>query len=120
MSRENLMVQIGEVRQLVTRGQASIGDVVALLGEIAEALDGRERVLSLTEALDAEYCYLEVRETGRVPIVSLGMPNGKGEVLVYRFRAAPNVAQQEEYGVEWRCWDQRPSEARRKAVAWKD
>lgn len=120
MGRESLMVQIGEVRQLVQHGQASIGDVVALLGDIAEALDGRERVLSLAEALDAEYCYLEVRETGRVPIVSLGMPNDKGEVYVYRFRASPNLARQEEYGVEWRCWDRRPSAARRQEVAWKD
>lgn len=120
MSRENLMVQIGEVRQLVQHGQASIGDVVALLGEIAEALDGRERVLSLTEALDAECCFLEVRGVARMPIVSLDMPDAEGVLLIRRFRANPERARTEAYGSGWRCWDARPGAARRQEVAWKD
>ena len=120
MSREKLMVQIGEVRQLATRGQHGLSDVVTLLGEIAEALDGHERVLPFADALEAECCWLEVRGVARMPIVSLDMPSGFGELLIRRFRADPELARADEYGTTWRCWDARPGMARRQEVAWND
>ncbi len=84
-----------------------------------EALKAQEpRVMSLEEALAADYVYLEIKLHASLPcdccILAID-PDGGILPLRKGFCA---YLDGEEYGQTWRCWTQRPSEEQRRAEPW--
>ena len=80
------------------------------------------RVMTLEEACVQDVCWLEWRKRGRKPVACrvIMRKDYAGQPLpyVYRFFEEPTGYSKKNYGKDWRCWTQRPTDEQRKAVKW--
>ena len=77
----------------------------------------KARVMTLEEADEADVCWLEVKNAGRIVPIRVAVMK-IGSVSIGRFRAASETAMASDYGTIWRCWSARPTNAQREAVKW--
>lgn len=82
------------------------------------------RVLTLEEACVQDVCWLEWRKRGRKPVACrvIMRKDYAGQPLpcVYRFFEEPTGYSKKNYGKDWRCWTQRPTDEQRRATPWKN
>ena len=76
------------------------------------------RVMTLEEAYEADVCWLEGRDVGRIIPCRLYKQAGSITVTVRKLIASPEDLFIDDYGIEWRCWSLRPTDALREAVKW--
>lgn len=84
-----------------------------------EALKAQEpRVMTLEEALAADYVYLEIRLHPNLPCECCILAvESDGDILALK-RGFGGYLDREEYGETWRCWTARPDKATREATPW--
>ena len=91
-------------------------DANMLISELLKAQEAR--VLTLAEALAADYVYLEIRLHASLPcdccILAID-PDG-GILPLHKGFCA--YLDGEDYGIDWRCWTARPTEEQREATPW--
>ena len=98
---------------------ATVKMIEDALDTIEDALKAQGlRMMTLEEALAADYVYLEIKLHASLPceccILAID-PNGGILPLKKSFAG---YLDGEEYGEKWRCWTQRPSEEQREATPW--
>jgi hypothetical protein len=76
------------------------------------------RVMTLEEALAADYVYLEIRLHSSLPCdcCILAIDRDGGILPLHKGFCA--YLDGEEYGETWRCWTSRPDEKRRAETPW--
>lgn len=84
-----------------------------------EMLDAQTpRVMTLAEALAADYVYLEIKLHASLPcdccILAIDPDGG---ILPLK-KGFAGYLDGEEYGETWRCWTQRPTEEQRRDTPW--
>lgn len=76
------------------------------------------RVMTLAEALAADYVYLEIKLHASLPcdccILAIDPDGG---ILPLK-KGFAGYLDGEEYGKTWRCWTQRPTDEQREAAPW--
>lgn len=84
-----------------------------------EALKAQEpRLLTLEEALAADYVYLEIKLHASLPCECCILAvDPDGGILPLK-KGFAGYLDGEEYGETWRCWDKRPSDEQRRAEPW--
>lgn len=114
---------VEDARKLLTHQAETVSSLEGTIVKLTEAINATApRILTLEEADAAEVCWIEVRDRRDV---------APGNVRVYREddysafinRLLPYVNEnmpQHEYGVRWRCWSGRPSNAQRREEKWND
>lgn len=76
------------------------------------------RVMTLEEALAADYVYLEIKLHASLPCdCCILAVDPDGGILPLK-RGFAGYLDGEEYGETWRCWTQRPSDEQREATPW--
>ena len=76
------------------------------------------RVMTLAEALAADYVYLEIRLHARLPCdCCILAVDPDGGILPLK-KGFAGYLDGEEYGETWRCWTSRPTDEQREAVKW--
>ena len=84
-----------------------------------EALTAQEpRVMTLAEALAADYVYLEIKLHSSLPCncCILAVDPDGGILPLHKGFCA--YLDGEDYGIDWRCWTSRPTDEQREAVKW--
>ena len=89
-----------------------VDDAIALL-KAQEA-----RVMTLADALAADYVYLEIRLHASLPCncCILAVDPDGGILPLHKGFCA--YLDGEDYGIDWRCWTSRPTDEQRGAVKW--
>lgn len=88
------------------------------LAVMRELVAQEPRVMTLAEALAADYVYLEIKLHASLPcdccILAIDMDCG---ILPLK-KGFAGYLDGEEYGETWRCWTSRPDQATREATPW--
>lgn len=90
-----------------------------LLSDALAMLKAQEpRVMTLSEALAADYVYLEIKLHASLPCECciLAVDPDGGILPLHKGFCA--YLDGEEYGETWRCWTSRPTEEQRRAEPW--
>ena len=75
------------------------------------------RVMTLEEAVAADYVYLDIKIHDRIVCCILA-PEPDGEYIQVRTRGFGGCLEPETYGADWRCWTARPTDEEREAEPW--
>lgn len=92
-------------------------DIIALLKA------QEPRVMTLGEALRADWCFVEIRKYLRSGDLFYydtfsGILVENSGIYVIHKRGTSAYVDVDRYGIDWRCWTSRPTEAERKATPW--
>lgn len=101
-------------------GQMEVVSVpVTMLEDALALLKVQEpRLLTLAEALAADYVYLEIKLHASLPCgcCILAVDPDGGILPLHKGFCA--YLDGEDYGIDWRCWTSRPTEEQREATPW--
>lgn len=96
-------------------------DAAALIREQQERIKALEeahtpRVMTLEAADEADVCWLEIRDSDRLPPCRVNV--GKQIFSIRRFDQTPEIGLFDEYGTLYRFWSAWPTDEQRKAAKW--
>lgn len=90
-----------------------------LYSELSNMLALQEpRVMTLEEALEAEYVYLDVRPHSSLQCECCILIEDEDGDIVPLKKGFWGSLECDDYGKEWRCWTSRPDKATREATPW--
>lgn len=78
-------------------------------------------VMTLEEVKECDYCWLETSWPDRdefLPVLWIPSDNEDVVVCFTNGRNCDYACDTDTYNIDWRCWNTRPTEEQRKAVAW--
>lgn len=89
------------------------------LEQIINALKASDpRVMTLEEALEAEYVYLDVRlHTSLQCECCILIKDEDGDIVPLK-KGFWGSLECDDYGIDWRCWTSRPDKSTREATPW--
>ena len=76
------------------------------------------RVMTATEAYTADYVYIEFDGVITPAIRTTNERDGHRESYFATQQLGGDWMRWDDYGITWRCWTSRPTEAQRKEVKW--
>lgn len=93
-----------------------VADAFALINALMKAQE--PRLMTLEEALEAEYVYLEVRLHSSLQCECCILIKDEDGDIVPLKKGFWGSLESDDYGKEWRCWTSRPTDEQRRATPW--
>lgn len=97
---------------------------IDIIHEAIAVLKAQEpRVMTLGEALRADWCFVEIRKYLRSGDLFYydtfsGILVENSGIYVIHKRGTSAYVDVDRYGIDWRCWTSRPTDEQRRAIPW--
>ena len=101
-----------------TRDRIAMLDAIIVADALALLKAQEPRVMTATEAYTADYVYIEFDGVITPAIRTTNERDGHRESYFATQQLGGDWMRWDDYGITWRCWTSRPTEAELEAVKW--
>ena len=122
MTIDNAILHLENMKWLLGVNNTTVDDIP--LPKVIDDIIGllNPHVMTLEEVKECDYCWLETKSWPDrdefLPVLWIPSDNEDVVVCFTNGRNCDYACDTDTYNIDWRCWNTRPTEEQRKAVAW--